>query len=234
MTYTGRNNNRIPDYGPNRPEETGVRWPRYERGFALRDIANNRLYSGAPPLNPFTNRPYLGCTITAPRADITTAFAVGCVVQVNVGDPYGGRAFREFIVGPGSPVALALGQYASASVNVVQRSLAVGTQMNTPPTIQWVDDLPSLPDVGRLRSPAATVTGGPGPETNVPDGAFAMIVQDATIVIFNDYSGSNGGLPTRTAVPVAAGGVIQTQGQTFIIGVVPAGSTVVRFLLAGL
>lgn len=216
-------------YGPDRPVETGTRWARYPRGFALNDTVNNRLYSGAPPLNPFTNQPYLGAIIDQPRINDTT-LATGCVITVDVGDPRGGRAFRQCVVGPGSPIALALGQYANVNVTLIARSQADGTLMNQPVRIQWVDELPSLPDSGLLRSRNFNVNAGV--ETPVPDGAVQFTANKAGIVTFRDYSADAGlGAPPEFAVTVTPGEVVRTLGQTFEFSV---NDTNCRFFLAGL
>jgi len=224
------NHNQIPDYGPNHPLETGVRWARYPRGFRLRDTVNNRIYSGAPPLNPFTNLPYLGAVISAPRGADTTAARCGVIVDVTVGDPFGGFDFRRCTVGPGSPVALALGQYAQATVTVLNRSAPDGTLMNTQPNIQWVDKLPSLPDVGLLRSPPED-TGVAASENNVPDGAVEVFVRDAATITFRDYSRTGGGAPDLLTITVNAGDIIRTLGQTLASS---TANNLVRYFLAGL
>ena len=211
-------------YGPDRPAETGTRWARYTRGFALDDTGFNRLFDGAPPLNPFTNRPYLGAIIDQPRLNDLT-LRVGCVVTIDVGDPGGGLAHREFVVGPGSPVALALGQYANVSVNVTARSTAVGTNMSSPVRIAWVDELPSQPDAGLLRAPQITVAGGV--ETMIPDGGIEAIFNVAGNVTFNNYAFSAGGAATVFTQPVLVGETIRTLGQTFSHNV---GSGAVFFL----
>lgn len=233
------NHNRIPDYGPNRPMETGVRWTRYHRGFRLDDTSVNRLYSGPPVLNPFTNQPYLGAVISAARGTMTSNVRVGAVVQISVADPSGAFAFRECLIGPGSPVALALGQYATVNVDVTQRSVAAGTAMNSPATIQWVDELPSLPDAGLLRAPIITLTTGAA-FTPVPDGAFEVEVLGVGAGVgpftlaFDDFSSSAGAAGTRSSRVVNIGDIIRCQGQA--IGLTaPGGAQVsLRFYLAGL
>ena len=224
------NHEQIPDYGPNRPLETGVRWGQYPRGFQLRDTSNNRLFSGAPPLNPLTNLPYLGAVLSAPRGTVVTAARCGMIMDVSVADPFGGFDFRRCIVGPGSPVALALGQYAQVTVTVFNRSAADGALMNTQPNIQWVDQLPSLPDTGLLRSPVED-TGLAGTENNVPDGAVEVFLRDAAIITFRDYSRAGGGAPDLITVTVVAGATIRTQGQTLASSVA---NNLTRFFLAGL
>ena len=223
-------------YGPDNPGETGVRWARYTRGFRLDDTTTNRLFSGAPPLNPFTNQPFLGAVLSASRGANVTAARVGAVVEVSVADPSGAFDFRRFVVGPGSPVALALGQYSGVTVNVVRRSTADGTLMNTAPAIQWVDELPSLPDAGLLRSPITTLTAAT--EINIPDGAFELEILQTTAaagpftVRFTDYSESAGGAGIQSTEQVDVGQIVRCQGQT--IEVIAGGTTGARFFLAGL
>ena len=197
-------------YGPDNPQVTGVRWAEYTRGFALDDTTTNRLFDGAPPLNPFRNQPFLGAIIDQPRVNSTTA-RVGCTVSVTVGDPGGGLAVRKFTVGPGSPVSLALGQYASVSVQVVGRSTADGTRMSAPVRIQWVDKLPALPDAGLLRAPQTTF--GAGANVLVPDGAIEVFFDSAGTVTFNNYAATNGAAAAAIDVPVVAGQTIRTIGQ---------------------
>jgi hypothetical protein len=215
-------------FGPDNPAETGTRWARYPRGFALNDTTNNRLFDGAPPLNPFTNRPFLGAIIDQPRINNQT-LRTGCVITIDVGDNHGGRAFRQCIVGPGSPIALALGQYSNVKVNVIQRSEADGTLMNQPVRIQWVDRLPSLPDAGLLRT--RTINIAAMVETPVPDGAVQLICDTPGIVNFLDYAGSLGLAPDNFGQTVIAGQAIATLGQTFTHS---QPNVNVKFLLAGL
>jgi hypothetical protein len=233
------NHNVIPNYGPNAPMETGVRWTRYHRGFRLNDTTLNRLYSGPPVLNPFTNEPYLGAVISAARGNNTTDVRVGAVVQISVADPSGAFDFRECVIGPGSPVALALGQYATVNVDVSARSVAEGTRMNTPATIQWVDELPSLPDAGLLRSPITTISEAAATFTPVPDGAFEVEVLQVGgpgpfTIAFDDFSSSAGAAATRSTRTVQPGDIIRVQGQAMGV-VAPALAQVsFRFYLAGL
>ena len=214
-------------FGGNNPLVDGVRWAAYPRGFALNGNGLNSLFDGAPPLNPFTNQPYLGAIIGQPRVSDTT-FITGCQVNIDVGDSGGGRAFRNCIVGPGSPIALALGQYSSVRIMQTARSAALGNPMNAPLRIQWVDTLPALPDAGLLRSPMIPALVAAA-ETNVPDGAVEMFVDTACQVTWNDYSGGGGAAITQQAV--AAGASVRCQGQTFSVNV---NGPSVRFFLAGL
>ena len=229
MTYYPPGENVRPGhFGVNNPVIDGVRWASYPRGFALNGTSINSLFDGAPPLNPFTNQPFLGAIIDQPRVDDTT-LRTGCQITIDVGDQGGGRAFRNCIVGPGSPIALALGQYSSVRIMQTFRAAADGTQMNRPLRIQWVDTLPALPDAGLLRSPV--LTPGGGVETAVPDGAVEAFFETATTVLWNDYSGSPApAAPATLQSVIAAGTTIRCQGQTFTVN--PQSNC--RFFLAGL
>jgi hypothetical protein len=235
------NHNRIPDYGPNVPLETGVRWTRYHRGFRLDGTTLNRLYSGPPVLNPFTNRPYKGAIIAASRGTMTTNVRVGAVIQISVADPSGAFDFRECVIGPGSPVALALGQYGTVNIEVVNRSVADGVVMNSPATIQWVDSLPSLPDAGLLRARIMLLTEGVGvPFTPVPDGAVECEVLGVGAapgpftIAFDDFSSSAGAAGTRSTRIVNVGDTFRVQGQAVGLTAPALAQCSLRFYLAGL
>ena len=174
----------------------------------------------------------------ADRGEGVTTGRCGAVIQISVADPSGAFSFRECVIGPGAPVALALGQYATVNVDVVARSAADGSRMNTPATIQWVDALPSLPDAGLLRSPITSLV--PGTEVNVPDGAFEVEVLQTTAapgpytISFIDYSQAGGAVTgTRSTRVLNVGDIIRTQGQTIELNAASP-ATGVRFYLAGL
>ena len=214
--------------------ETGSRYgyARVKRGYSLDGTTINRLYDAAPPLNPATGVPWKGAIIDAGRGPNGAGVQVGYQVGVTVGDSTGGRAYREFVIGPGSPVYLALGQYQSVKVNVLRKSQADGTIENAAARIQWTDWMPSLPDAGLLRSPNMR-TGVAPVEQQVPDGAISMWVQQTCTVTWNDYSAAGGAAlvapDIKTVVPLN-GEIIRTQGQGFTTSI----ATNVQFYLAGL
>ena len=112
---------------------------------------------------------------------------------------------------PGAPVALALGQYSSVSVVVAGRSTADGTRMSAPVRIQWVDELPALPDAGLLRS--EQIAFGAGADVLVPDGAIEVLFDTAGTVTFDNYAGTSGGAVNNIDLNVAAGEIVRTLGQ---------------------
>jgi len=211
--------------------ETGSRYPLVQRGFQLAGATPNRLYDGAPPLNPETGKTWKGVLIDCPRALSGAGLRVGYQCQVTVGDQGGGLAFREFVIGPGSPVYLALGQYQSVKVNITARAEALGTAGATPARLQWVDWMPSLPDAGLLRAPGILTVALT--ETAVPDGAIEVWFETTCQVRWFDYSGSTGAAPIGAEVrtiTVAANETVRTQGVSFDTSV----PTNAQFFLAGL
>ena len=229
-------------FGPDNPIIDGQRWARYPRGFRFSGPGNNRLFDGAPPLNPMTGKPWEGCILSAPRGPSSTqtnptfATGVGCEVELIVGDANGGEQFRRFLVGPGTPVALRLGQYQSVKVSISQLSVAAGNQMNVPVRLAWVDHLPSQPDIGVLRAPPQNFTAAAG-FTAVPDGAVELLVGDVgggpgvTDVTFEvDVGPAGPGVANRIRLSnVASGTFVRTLGMSFSV----SNDCVGQFFLAG-
>lgn len=226
-------------FGPDNPVIDGQRWARYPRGFAWNGPeAQNNLFDGAPPINPFTGRPWKGAIIDVPTAGVAPQVAgggvgpfYGALIQVDVGDAGGGRAFREFIVGPGTPVALALGQYQSVKVFVRSKGAAAGVRMQYPVRIQWIDHLPALSNTGLLRARVIQQV-QVGVITPVPDGAVEMVFDSAAAaatVSWRDWT--NGGAATDFPMRnVPRGTVVRTLGPAFQVDQICD----VQFFLAGL
>ena len=228
-------------FGPDNPLLDGQRWARYPRGFRYSGPGTNRLFDGAPPLNPFTGKPWEGCVLSAPRGRSSTqgsplfAAGVGAEIELTVGDAGGGEQFRRFLVGPGTPVALRLGQYQSVSVAVSQLSVATG-QMNVPVRLAWVDHMPSQPNIGILRAPPQSFTAAAG-FTAVPDGGVELLIGDVggapgvTDVTFEVDVGTGGpGVANQIRLSnVASGSIIRTLGMSFSV----SADCVGQFFLGG-
>lgn len=229
-------------FGPDNPIIDGQRWARYPRGFRFSGPHNTSLFDGAPPLNPMTGKPWESCVLSAPRGRQSTQGAptfntgVGCEVELTVGDAGGGEQFRRFLVGPGTPVALRLGQYQSCSVAVSQLSVTLGNEMNVPVRLAWVDHMPSQPDIGILRAAPQAFTAAAG-FTAVPDGAVELLIGDVgggpgvTDVTFEvDVGPAGPGVANRIRLSnVASGSIIRTLGMSFSV----SNDCVGQFFLAG-
>ena len=239
--YTGRPQyfgEQLPQdfFGPDDPVVDGQRWARYPRGFAWNGPeATNNLFDGAPPLNPFTGRPFRGATIDCPAAGQVVnpagANLIGARIQVDVGDAGGGRAFREFIIGPGTPVFLSLGQYQSVKVAVASKSAAAGARMAVPARIQWTDTEPFLSNTGLLRAPK--LSNAPAAVlVQVPDGAVEVVLASAAASVdvrWRDFT--NGGAPADFQfTAVVPGTTIRTLGSFMNLSQLCD----VQFFLAGL
>jgi len=216
-------------FGPNDPTIDGVRWSQYPRGLSIAAPTLNRLFDGAPPLNPFTNRPYLGAVIDQPRGFVDQTLATSSVLNITVGDSNGGAAFRRCVAGPGTPVTLALGQYQNAKIVQESKSTVIGTDMNFPLRIQWVDALPAQPDAGLLRSPITALVAAAN--TPVPDGAAQMVCEANCVLTFTSFDNVSGGVAFTTFVVNAVAG----QPLRTLAGTVSSNIGVnVVFFLAGL
>jgi hypothetical protein len=163
------------------------------------------------------------------------AAGVGAEIELTVGDAGGGEQFRRFLVGPGTPVALRLGQYQSVSVAVSQLSVAAG-QMNVPVRLAWVDHMPSQPNSGILRAPPQSFTAAAG-FTAVPDGGVELLIGDVggapgvTDVTFEVDVGTGGpGVANQIRLSnVASGSIIRTLGMSFAV----SADCVGQFFLGG-
>lgn len=225
--YYGEN---LPDgfFGPDNPVIDGQRWARYPRGYAYNDTGpSGSLFDGSPPLNPMTGKPWRAVILDCPRAT-NPVQQVGAALQVQVGDAGGGLAFREFLIGPGTPVALALGQYQSVKISIRGRSQAVGTRMAVPARLTWIDDVPFLTNTGLLRAPK--INAAAGVALNVPDGAVEVISQNGGgNLIFRDFA-NNGAASDFQFTAVAAGATVRTVGPVVVSSI----DDTLQFLLAGL
>lgn len=221
-------------FGPDNPVIDGQRWARYPRGYRYSGPGRNTIFDGAPPLNPFTGRPFQGAVISAPRVS-SVAAAVGVIIEATVGDAGGGEQFRRFLVGPGTPVALRLGQYQSARLLVSNLSAVPAAQMNVPVRIGWVDELPSVPDAGRLRAPPQIFAVAPAVNL-VPDGAVELLVGDVggapgvTSISFGEYATAGGAVTRIRLSNIASTDIVRTLGVDFTCSAAFQG----QFFLAGL
>ena len=224
-------------FGPDNPVVDGQRWARYPRGYAWNGPeATTSIFDGAPPLNPFTGRPWHGALIDVPTAGVAAAVGgvaafFGAIVNIDVGDAGGGRAFRQCLVGPGTPIYLSLGQYQSAKVSVISKGAPAGVQMQFPVRIQWVDHTPALTNTGLLRA-RLMLNVQAGILTQVPDGAVEMVFASAAAnanVLFRNFA--NAGVAADfTFTAVVPGTTIRTLGPVFSVSQIAD----VQFFLAGL
>ena len=176
-----------------------------------------RLFSGCPPINPDTGRPYKGVLLGAPRAlnlagaGATAVLQCGAQVLVTVGDPDGGlTATRTFLVGPQS-VFLGLGSYENVVIVVLSNNLDAVNE--TPVSMTWTDSDTVAVNGAFLLSPA-TVSLAAVAESPVPDGAWEFSTDSAVTVTWRDYS-AGGGIVMTTIEALAAAATVRVKGSTW-------------------
>ena len=178
--------------------------------LVLRDFARNTigsLWDAPPKINPYTDRPYRGVLLEAPRVTHVLLGAGGTVL-VEVGAGGGGFGQRRFVVDPGAVAFLALGEYGSA--RILLETIGDGS---APVTMQWTDS-DTLAAAGiRLRAPLIDSGAAPLPETEVPNGAFEVFNSAAVTYTWRSYA-LGGGLFTATPQVMVAGTMTRVLGST--------------------
>jgi len=173
-------------------------------------------------------KPYNGMRIAMQTPAEGFAGEFGALVRAEVGDPdYGGFIdSREFIIGPGAPVYLAVGQYPNVTVRIVDASATF-----PPLTMVWTQGDSSLVAAGGaaglLRGAMISVD-APGNPWRTPNGALEVYTSAAVGIAWRITDDTAGAKPLVETL--AAGQTTRVKAQNYSVN----GPTNLQFYLAPL
>jgi hypothetical protein len=223
-----------------------TRRPRGKQILTRNDAVGATLWSGQPMLAEHSRicpqahgypsdgrcwhygcKPYrcMRIAMQTPAEGFTGEF--GATVRVEVGDPDWGTFVdsREFIIGPGAPVCLALGEYPNVTVRIVDASTTF-----PPIAMAWMNGDASVVGAGGAAGLlVAPVTAAVSPGINrVPNGAREVFIETACTIIWRVTDDNLGAKTLNEAV--GAGSIVRVKGQNFSVSV----ATKTQFYLAPL